>query len=74
MTVTHQAPLSYGILWATILEWVAIPYPTREFLLGNLPDPGIEPSSPTLQADSLLTDPPENSQYSYLENPMDRGI
>ena len=27
-------------------------------LWGNLPNPGIEPSSPTLQADSLLSEPP----------------
>ena len=33
------------------LVWVAIPSP------GNLPDPGIEPRSPALQADSLLSDP-----------------
>ena len=26
--------------------------------LGNLPDPGIEPRSPTLQADSLPAEPP----------------
>ena len=25
---------------------------------GNLPDPGIEPGSPVLQADSLLSEPP----------------
>ena len=25
---------------------------------GDLPNPGIEPTSPTLQADSLLSDPP----------------
>ena len=31
----------HGILWARIQEWVAIP------------DPGIEPMSPGLQADSL---------------------
>ena len=24
-TVAHQAPLSMGILWAQILEWVAMP-------------------------------------------------
>ena len=41
-----------GILQARILEWVAIPSP------GDLPDPGIEPRSPELQADSLLTEPP----------------
>ena len=27
---------------------------------GNLPDPGIEPGSPALQADSLLLVPPGN--------------
>ena len=26
---------------------------------GDLPDPGIEPGSPALQADSLLSEPPE---------------
>ena len=38
----------HGILQARILEGVAIPPP------GELPNPGIEPSSPALQADSLL--------------------
>ena len=40
----------HGILWTRILEWVAISSP------GDLPDPGIEPRSPELQADSLLTE------------------
>ena len=31
-----------------------LPFPSP----GHLPDPGIEPRSPTLQADSLLTEPP----------------
>ena len=51
-TVAHQAPLSMGILQARILEWVAFPSP------GDLPNPGIEPTSPTLQADSLPSEPP----------------
>ena len=51
-TVAHQAFLSTGILQARILEWV-FPSP------GYLPHPGIEPRSPALQADSLLTEPPE---------------
>ena len=38
----------HGISQARILEWVAISS------LGRLPDPGIEPKSPALQADSLL--------------------
>ena len=41
----------HGILQVRILEWVAIPSP------GDLPDPGIEPGSPALQADSLTSDP-----------------
>ena len=39
----------HGIFQARILEWVPFPSP------GHLPDPGIEPGSPTLQTDSLLS-------------------
>ena len=42
----------HGILQARILEWVAISF-TRD-----LPDPGIELRSPTLQADALTSAPP----------------
>ena len=41
----------HGILQAKMLEWVAIP-----FSRGS-PDPGIEPVSPALQADSLPSEP-----------------
>ena len=37
----------HGSFQTRILEWVAIPFP------GDLPDPGIEPRSPALQADSF---------------------
>ena len=37
----------HRISQASLLEWVAIPFP------GVLPDPGVEPISPTFQADSL---------------------
>ena len=37
----------HGILQARILEWVAFPFSR------DLPNPGIEPRSPALQADSL---------------------
>ena len=46
-TVAHQAPLPMGILQARILEWVAIPSSRASSY------PGIEPSSPALQANSL---------------------
>ena len=44
-TVAHQAPLYMGILQTKMLEWVAMPPP------GDLPSPGMEPRSLTLQAD-----------------------
>ena len=47
------------ILQARILEWVAFPSP------GDLPNPGIEPRSPTLQADSLPAEPPEKPVTHY---------
>ena len=39
-------------LQATILE--GLPFPSA----GDLPDPGMEPGSPVLQADSLPSEPP----------------
>ena len=52
-TVARQAPLSVEIFQARILEWVAM------LSSRDLPNPGIESRSPELQADSLLTEPPE---------------
>ena len=52
----------HGILQAKILEWVACPSP------GDLPDPGIEPRFPALQADSLPSEPPHGKcQHLLLE-------
>ena len=45
----------HGILQARILDWVAIS------LSSDLPDPGIEPGSPALQADALPSEPPGKS-------------
>ena len=42
----------HGILQARILEWVACPPPV------DLPNPGIEPRPPTLQAESLPSETP----------------
>ena len=58
-TVARQAPLSMGILQARILAWVA-PSP------GDLPNPGIEPGSPTLQVDSLPSEPRGKSYEQIL--------
>ena len=48
----------HGILQARILEWVAFPFSR------DIPNPGIEPKSPTLQVDSLPAEPqgkPQNT-------------
>ena len=46
--IAHQAPLSMG--FSRQEYWSELPFPPP----GDLPDPGIEPASPTLQADSSL--------------------
>ena len=51
-----------GILQARILEWVGLSFPSPE----NLPDPGIEPRSPTLQGDSLPSEPP-GKNYACID-------
>ena len=50
----------HGILQARILEWAAIPFSR------DLSDPGIEPGSLTLQADSLASKPPGKPPYMLL--------
>ena len=51
-TVAYQAPPSMG--FSRQQYWSGLPFPSP----GDLPDPGIEPGSPALQADSLLSEPP----------------
>ena len=51
-TVTCQAPLSMGS--SRQEYWSGLPFPSP----GDHPDPGIEPRSSALQADSLPSEPP----------------
>ena len=51
-TVDYQAPPSME--FSKQEYWNGLPFPSLE----DLPDPGIEPSSPTLQADALSSEPP----------------
>ena len=58
-TVVYQASLSMG--FSRQEYWSGLPFPSP----GDLPDPGIEPRSPALQADTLLSEPlgkPINNQ------------
>ena len=51
-TVAHQAPLSMGFSRQEQCSGLPCPSP------GDLPDPGIEPTSPALQVGSLPLMPP----------------
>ena len=51
-TVAQQAPLSMEL--SRQEYWSGLPFPSP----GDLLDPGIEPGSPTSQADSLPSGPP----------------
>ena len=55
-TVAYQAPLSMG--FSRQAYWSGLPFPFP----GNLPNPGTEPGSPTLQADALPYKPPGKLQ------------
>ena len=50
--VAYQASLSMG--FSRQEYWSGLPFPSS----GDPPDPGIETRSPTLQADTLASDPP----------------
>ena len=52
-TVALQAPPSMG--FPRQAYWSGKPFPS----LGDLPNPGIEPGSPALQANSLPLEPPK---------------
>ena len=51
-TADCQAPLSMG--FSRQEYWNGLPFPSP----GDLPDPGIKPQSPALEADALTSEPP----------------
>ena len=51
-TVAYQASPSMG--FSRQEYWSGLPFPSP----GDLPDPGIEPGFPTLEADTLISEPP----------------
>ena len=56
--VAHQASPSMGSFKQG--HWNGLPFPS----LGDLPNPGIEPGSPTLQIDALSSEPPDYKEVS----------
>ena len=59
-TVARQAPLPMG--FSRQGYWSGLPFPAP----GDLPDPGIRPGSPALQADSLPTELKGKPMYMYM--------
>ena len=57
-TVDHQAPLSMG--FSRQEYWSGLPFPS----LRDLPNPGIEHRSPTLQADSSPSELPGKLRFN----------
>ena len=55
-TTACQAPLTMG--FSRQEYWNELPFPSP----GDLPNPGMEPRSPTLQADALTSGPPSCTQ------------
>ena len=51
-TAAYQASPSMG--FSRQEHWSGLPFPSP----GDLPDPGIEPGSPALEADALTSEPP----------------
>ena len=56
--VADQAPPSME--FSRQEYWSGLPFPSP----GDLPNPGIEPGSPELRADALLSEPPGNPTVS----------
>ena len=58
-TVAHQVPLSMELSRQEYWSGLSFPFPR------DLPDPGIKPGSPALQADALPSEPPGIDEYLF---------
>ena len=59
-TVACQSPLFVEFPRQEYWRWLPFPSP------GHLPNPGIEPRSPALQVDALLSEPPEKPNIHWI--------
>ena len=63
-TVAYQAPLS--LEFSRQEYWRGLPFPSP----GDLPNPGVEPRSPALQADALPSEPPGKAYIPHTVPPI----
>ena len=59
-TIVHQASLSME--FSQQEYWTGLPFPAP----GDVPNPGVGPGSPALQADSLPSKPPGKPLWIYI--------
>ena len=60
LCLTLRDPMDWSMEFSRPEYWSGLPFPSP----GDLPNPGIEPRSPTLQADSLPAEPQVTSLYN----------
>ena len=60
-TVAHLTPLS--MKFSGQEYWSGLPFPSP----GDIPDPGIKPRSPAMQAASLLSEPPGKPKLTVFQ-------
>ena len=60
--VARQARLSMGFPRQEYCSGLPFPFPE------DLPNPGIEPGSPTLQADALPSEPPGKQKMLFIQS------
>ena len=65
--IAYQAPLFMG--FSRQQYWSGLPFPSP----GGLPDPGVEPMSPALQEDTLLSEPVRKPKKS-VKLPIKRQL
>ena len=63
-TVAYQSSLSMGFSRQEYRSELLFPSP------GDLPDPGIEPRSPALQADALPSESPGKPNYLHIASSL----
>ena len=67
-TVANQAPQSTE--FSRQEYWSGLPFPSP----GDLPNPGIEPGSPALQADALPSEPPGKPVCTQQEKGVNEDV
>ena len=67
-TVAYQA--SPSMRFSRQEYWSGLPFPSP----GDLPNPGIEPGSPALQANTVTSEPPGKPYYTFIRETLKKRL